>query len=189
MRAFLYSRVRMRLNKRGQPECESAPSLARQRVPVNANWRGILGSMESAAKLAAVRRGFELFHAGDLDTLFAEVFHPDVDYSGDAEVSTLAGYPPEAHGTAGVRSVWEAFFAMFDEVHLSEVELISGEGDSVFGRAHMLTRGGVSEVPIDAPFYFAWELRDGRWRFMSAKLDQDEAAAALHEWCEGERPA
>ena len=141
---------------------------------------------EPAAKLATVRRGFELFNAGDLDTLFTEVFHPEVDYSGDPEVSALAGSPVEVHGIAGVRAVWEAFFAMFDEVHLSEVELFPGGGDSVFGRAQLISRGGASEVPIDARFHFAWELRDGRWRFLSAKLDEDEAAAALKEWSESE---
>jgi hypothetical protein len=44
-------------------------------------------------------------------------------------------------------------------------------------------------VPIDAPFYFAWELREGRWSFMSAMFDQALAAAALQEWSEGEGPA
>jgi class 3 adenylate cyclase len=106
---------------------------------------------EPAAKLETVRRGFELFNTGNLDTLFAQVFHPDVDYSGDPRVSALAGFPADAKGVEEVRAVWAAFFAMFDEVHLSEVELTSGEGDSVFGRAHLLTRGGASEVPIDAP--------------------------------------
>jgi ketosteroid isomerase-like protein len=139
----------------------------------------------ASRKLELVRRGFELFNAGDLDTLFAEVFHPDVDYSGDPEVSALAGFPVEAHGIAGVRAVWEAFFAMFDEVHLSEVELTSGDGGTVFGRAHMIARGGASTVPIDAPFHFAWELRDGRWRFLAAKLDEGEAGAAMRAWRPG----
>ena len=141
---------------------------------------------EPAAKLETVRRGFELFNTGDLDTLFAQVFHPDVDYSGDPRVSALAGFPADAKGVEEVRAVWAAFFAMFDEVHLSEVELTSGEGDSVFGRAHLLTRGGASEVPIDAPFHFTWEVRDGRWRFMSAMLVQGEVAA-LEAWRDGER--
>lgn len=137
---------------------------------------------ESAAKLATVRRGFALFNAGDMETLYTEVFHPDIDYSGDPDISALAGFPVEAHGVEAVRAVWEAFFGMFDEIHLSEVEVFSGEGDSVFGRAHMVARGGASEVPIDAPFHFTWELCDGRWRFLSTKLDEGAAAAALREF-------
>lgn len=88
----------------------------------------------------------------------------------------------DVSGGDGVGAVWEAFFAMFDEVRLSEIELTAGEGDHVFGSAHMLTRGGSSEVPIDVAFHFAWVVRNGRWRFLAAKLDCDAMLAALREW-------
>jgi ketosteroid isomerase-like protein len=134
------------------------------------------------ADLAVVRRGFELFNSGDLKTLFTETFDPEISYRGDAQVSALAGFPTNAEGVDGVRAVWEGFFAMFDEVRLTEVELSAEGGDTVIGSCHMVTRGGSSGIPIDAPFYFAWVLRDGRWAFMAAKLDRTETMAALRDW-------
>ncbi|HEX4625838.1 MAG TPA: hypothetical protein VH231_15425 [Solirubrobacteraceae bacterium] len=35
--------------------------------------------------LAAVQRGIDLFNAGEIDALFADVFDPDVDYAGDPD--------------------------------------------------------------------------------------------------------
>jgi hypothetical protein len=46
----------------------------------------------------------------------------------------------------------------------------------------MVAHGGSSGIPIDAPFYFAWVLHDGRWRFMAAKLDRDQVLVALRDW-------
>jgi ketosteroid isomerase-like protein len=137
------------------------------------------------ANLELVRRGFELFNEGDLDALFAEVFHPDVDYSGDPDLSALAGFPAEAHGVEAVRAVWEAFFAIFDEIQLTELDAVPGEGDEVFASAHMITQGGTSEVPIDPRLHFAFEVSAGRWRFLSAKLDRTAAVAALRAWQAG----
>ena len=135
--------------------------------------------------MAAVQRGFDLFNAGDLATVVEELLDPDIDYQGDPDVSALAGYPVDSKGSEAVGAVWEAFFAMFDHVQLSEIALEAGEDDRVLGSCHMVARGGSSEVPIDAPFHFAWVVRDGRWRFMTAKLDRDATLTALEDWREG----
>jgi hypothetical protein len=134
------------------------------------------------ADFAAVRRGFELFNSGDLETLFGEVFDPQISYRGDPQISALAGFPTDAEGVEGVRAVWEGFFAMFDEVRLADVELATEGKATVIGSCHMVTRGGSSGIPIDAPFYLAWVLRNGRWAFMAAKLDLEQTLAALREW-------
>jgi ketosteroid isomerase-like protein len=137
------------------------------------------------ADIAAVRRGFELFNSGDLHTLFAQIFDPEISYRGDPQISALAGFPTDTEGIAGVRAVWEGFFAMFDEVKLTEVELSAEGGQTVLGSCHMVTQGGTSGIPIDAPFHFAWVLRGGRWAFMAAKLDRQETLAALRDWQSG----
>jgi ketosteroid isomerase-like protein len=134
------------------------------------------------ANLASIRRAFELFNAGDFDTVFADVFHPEIDYRGDPDISALAGFPTDAQGTDGVRAVWEGFFSMFDRIELNDIQLEASGDDEVLGSCHMVTQGGSSEVPIDAPFYFAWVLRDGQMRFMSAKLDRDAVLDALRTW-------
>jgi hypothetical protein len=46
----------------------------------------------------------------------------------------------------------------------------------------MVAQGGSSGIPIDAPFHFAWVLRDDRWAFMAAKLDRDQVMVSLREW-------
>ncbi len=120
--------------------------------------------------LAAVQRGFDLFNAGDLDTLFTETFDPEIAYRGDPDISALAGFPTDAEGAIAVRAVWEAFFGMFDEIQLTEIELTLENEHTVLGRCHMVARGGWSGIPIDVPFHFAWVLRDGRWAFMAAQV-------------------
>ncbi len=140
-------------------------------------------------RLAVVRRGFELFNAGELEALFAQVFHPEVDYSGDPDISALTGFPVDASGTDAVRAVWEAFFAMFEEARVSDVELSSAEGDVVFGSGHMVARGGASDVPIDARFHFAWVIRDGRWRYLAVKTDRDLVLDSLRQWQAGRWPS
>jgi ketosteroid isomerase-like protein len=137
------------------------------------------------ADLAVVRRGFELFNSGDLETLFAETFDPKISYRGDPKISALAGFPTDAEGVEAVRAVWEGFFEAFDQIQLDDIEL-SAEGDAtVIGSCHMVTHGGSSGIPIDAPFHFAWVLRGGRWAFMAAKLDREQTLAALKEWQSG----
>ena len=121
----------------------------------------------SSDQLRAIERGFDLFNSGDLETLFSETFDPEISYRGDPDISALAGFPTDAEGVDGVRAVWEGFFAMFDQVQLTEVELAPEDEETVLGSCHMVTQGGSSGIPIDAPFYFAWVLRDGRWAFMA----------------------
>ena len=138
--------------------------------------------MASEGDLASVRRGFELFNAGNLDELVGEVLHPEINYHGDPEISVLTGLPVEVKGAEQVRRVWESFFAMFDDVGMSALELEAGPNGRVVGSCRMSARGGASEVPIDAPFHFAWVVRDGRWRFMAAKLRREGIETALADW-------
>jgi hypothetical protein len=137
--------------------------------------------------LAVVQRSFELFNDGDRETIFEEIFDCDIDYAGDPDISALAGSPTDLRGIEAVRSVWTSFFEMFDEVHLSEIEFEEiGPGQAV-GSAHMVARGGSSDIPIDAPFYFAWAVSGGRQKFMTAKLDRAAALAALADHVAGRR--
>ena len=145
------------------------------------------GGRRAAATLAPIRRSFELFNAGDLETIFDEIFDRDIDYSGDPDISALAGSPVDLRGIDAVRSVWRSFFEMFDEIRLSEVEFEEmGPGPAV-GRAHLVARGGSSDVPIDALFHFAWAVRGGRETFMAAKLDRAAPLAALADHVAGRR--
>jgi hypothetical protein len=44
--------------------------------------------------------------------------------------------------------VWTAFFEMFDEVHLSGIQIEEIASGQAVGSAHMIARGGSSEIPI-----------------------------------------
>jgi ketosteroid isomerase-like protein len=139
------------------------------------------------ATLALIRRSFELFNAGDLESVFDEIFDPDIDYAGDPDISALAGSPVDMRGIDAVRTVWTAFFEMFDEVHLSAIEVEEIGPGQAMGSAHMVARGGSSDVPIDATFHFAWAVRGGRETFMAAKLDRAATLAALADHVAGRR--
>jgi hypothetical protein len=145
------------------------------------------GRQGTAATLAPIQRSFELFNAGDLETIFDELFDGNIDYSGDPDISALAGSPTDLHGIEAVRSVWTSFFEMFDEVQLSEIEFEEIAPGQAVGRARMVARGGSSDVPIDAPFHFAWVTRAGRQTFMAAKLDRAATLAALADHVAGLR--
>ncbi len=136
---------------------------------------------DTEATLDVIRRSFELFNGGETETLLAEMFDRDVRYSADAEISALVGSPIEIRGVDAVREMWSSFFEMFDEVRLTEIEFAEASPGRVVGSAHMVTRGGSSETPVDAPFYFAFAVRDRRLTFMAAKLDRDATVAALEE--------
>jgi hypothetical protein len=145
------------------------------------------GGRRASATLAPIRRSFELFNAGDLETVLDEIFDRDIDYSGDPDISALAGSPVDLRGIDAVRSVWTSFFEMFGEVHLSEIEFEEIAPGQAVGRARMVARGGSSDVPIDAPFHFAWVVRGGRETFMAAKLDRADTLAALADHVAGRR--
>ena len=83
--------------------------------------------------------------------------------------------------------MWRAFFEIFDEVQISDIELEEIAPGQVVGSAHMVARGGSSGVPIDAPYYFAWVVRDGRQSFLAAKLDRAASRAALADHLAGRR--
>jgi ketosteroid isomerase-like protein len=134
---------------------------------------------ETEATMDLIRRSFELFNADEADTLFADLFDPDVRYSADPQISALVGSPTEIRGIDAVRETWRAFFEVFDNVQLTEIEFEEASPGRAIGSAHMVTRGGSSETPVDAPFYFAFAIRDGRLTFMAAKLDRDATVAAL----------
>ena len=136
----------------------------------------------SEADLVSIRHGLELFNAGDFETLYRDVFHAEIDFHGDPQISVLTGLPVLRKGAEQVRGAWEAFFAMFDDLELTDVELEPNPDGIVLGSCRMIARGGASEVPTDAMFHLAWVLRDGRWRFLAAKLDRDEVERALADW-------
>jgi SnoaL-like protein len=139
--------------------------------------------------LPSIRRSFELFNSGRADAIFEEIFDPDIDYSGDPDIGALAGSPAELRGAAAVRSLWQSFFEMFDEVRISDIELEEIAPGQVLGSGHMIARGGSSAVPIDATFHFAWVVdpEDGRQKFLAAKLDPDAPRAALADHLAGRR--
>jgi hypothetical protein len=139
--------------------------------------------------LPSIRRSFELFNSGRVDVVFDEIFDPDIDYSGDPDIGALAGWPSELRGAEAVRSLWQSFFEMFDEVRISDIELEEIAPGQVLGSGHMIARGGTSAVPIDATFHFAWvvDAGDGRQKFLAAKLDPDAPRAALADHLAGRR--
>jgi hypothetical protein len=145
------------------------------------------GGRRAGATLAPIRRSFELFNAGDLETVLDEIFDRDIDYSGDPDISALAGSPVDLRGIDAVRSVWTSFFEMFGELHLSEIQFEEIAPGQAVGRARMVARGGSSDVPIDAHFHFAWVVRGGKETFMAAKLDRAATLAALADHVAGRR--
>lgn len=144
--------------------------------------------MSATDSFASIRRSFELFNAGRMDAIFDEIFDPDIDYAGDPDIGALVGLPPDLRGADAVRPLWKAFFEIFDEVQISDIELEEIAPGQVLGSGHMIARGGSSAVPIDTTFHFAWVVRDdGRQTFLASNLDREAPRAALADHLAGRR--
>ncbi len=114
----------------------------------------------SQENLAVVRRGYELYEAGDLEGV-ADLF------SDAAEVADAGGLGVTG-SAAGTRSGPEGFLRAneealeaFDEYRVETAEFIDA-GEAVVVPVRISGRGRASGVPLDARLTHLWVLREGK---------------------------
>ncbi len=108
-----------------------------------------------------MRRGFAAFSRGDWDGLLAEI-DPEIEWH---LVFELPDLPPDKkvfHGHDELRTLFDAFRSVWDELTL-EVEEILHEGDDLLIlRVLFQGRGGASGIEVDRHLFLVQELRGGK---------------------------
>ena len=117
--------------------------------------------------VALLRRGYELFAAGDFDALL-ELVADDV-------VVERPGGQPALHGRAEYRAFLEP--DAFESQRFEPLEFVEN-GDRVLVRVHSHARGAGSGVEWDEEWFHVWTMRDGRGAHLVATTDEAEARLA-----------
>ena len=126
----------------------------------------------SQQNVEAVRRAWEAFNRGDLDSFFADVA-AEVEFVEDPafpEAAVFRGREQIATYLAGFQE------AMAD--HRFEVEELRDLGDRVLALVHETARGTSSGADVDQRPAFLYEFRDGLIVRVRAYLDRAEGLAA-----------
>jgi ketosteroid isomerase-like protein len=118
-----------------------------------------------------VRAGFEAFERGDMTALFDMLADDLVVYRADPDDTTYHG--KEGFLTATVD--WTEGFSEWEVVP----KTFTDAGHFVIAHVRQIARGEASGVPLDSPWWFLFEVRDGtvrRLSFYSREADALEAA-------------
>lgn len=124
----------------------------------------------SAEGVEVVKRLFEAFNRGDVETVVAS-FGPDCEVYEPREVPDTPADGFRGHD--GIRQ-WMANLHDTGGVSFDPVELTS-EGDIVFSEWIGRGTGQSSGVPIEWPTFAVAEVDDGKVRWLRAFLGRDEA--------------
>jgi ketosteroid isomerase-like protein len=118
-----------------------------------------MSSERQRENLEAVRRGYELFNAGDLEGIIGTC-HEDVDVYIPTEAAPIAG---TYRGHDGYRKWFSEWLESFDE-YTAEVREIEPIGERhVVTLAHQSARGKGSGVPVRMDRGNLFEVRDGKF--------------------------
>ena len=127
--------------------------------------------------LETMKRGFESFSRGDLDSSLA-VIDEDVEWH---VAFPLPDLPPEKtvyRGHDEVRVLWSAFRSVWDELTLDVEEVLYDQGGLLIVRALFTGKGGASGAEVSRVLFYVQELRDGRLTKIRPFETAEEAFAA-----------
>jgi ketosteroid isomerase-like protein len=134
----------------------------------------------SAQNVEVVRRAWQAFNRGDLETFLADAAD-DVEFEEDPAF-------PEAAVFRGREEIL-TYLAGFQEAmaeHRFEVDELRDLGDRVLALLHETARGTNSGVDVDQRPAFLYEFRDGVIVRVRAYLDRAEGLAAVGAAVDGE---
>ena len=129
----------------------------------------------SQENVAIVRRAFDAYTGGDLDTVFA-LCAEDIVITQAAEVP---GVSPQQRGHDGVLEAFGAWPEQWDDFEIEIERIVADPGEHVVVATQQSGRGKQSGVRVEAEFTFVFTVRDGKiaeWRIFVA---EGEALAAI----------
>jgi uncharacterized protein len=129
----------------------------------------------SQENVAVVRRAFDAYWAGDLQTVLA-LCAEDILITQAPEVP---GVPPQQRGHAGVLEAFGLWPEQWDDFRIEIERIVADPGDHVVVATRQSGRGKHSGVEVVGEFTFVFAIRDGRiseWRIF---VQESQALAAL----------
>ena len=129
--------------------------------------------MPESGDVARLRRGYEAFNRGDLETVLRDV-SPEVELRDRDEIPDPGVY----RGLEAAREVLARNRAEFEGYRVDPEEFIE-LSEHIVVVARQSGRGRTSGAEVAGTIVHAWHLRDGRVLGMRAFSDRDEALAAL----------
>jgi ketosteroid isomerase-like protein len=129
----------------------------------------------SEENVAIIRRAFDAYTAGDIDTVLSLCDEQIV----ITQAPEVPGVPPEQHGHDGVIEAFGLWPEQWDDFQIEILRIVADPGDHVVVATRQRGRGKDSGVEVVGDFTFAFAVRDGKiaeWRIF---LHEDQAKAAL----------
>ena len=128
----------------------------------------------SRENVELTRRGYEAFARRDLDAVFEEFMHPEIEAHDPPEIPDAAIH----RGREAVRRDWEEIYELFEDFSI-DVEKSFDRGDEVLVLLRYRGRGSESGVEVEAPMAHVWTIRDGKAVRLRQFLDRAEALEAV----------
>ena len=125
--------------------------------------------------MAIIRRAFDAYTAGDIETVLS-LCDEDIVITQAPEVP---GVPPQQRGHDGVIEAFGLWPEQWDDFRVELVRVVADRGDHVVVTTRQSGRGKQSGVEVVGDFTFAFTVREGRiteWRIF---VHEDQAVAAL----------
>jgi ketosteroid isomerase-like protein len=114
----------------------------------------------SQENVEIVRRGYELFAAGDLEAV-AELFADDAQLPGAGGLGIAGTAASTYYGPEGFLRGIEEALESFEDYHVEPEEFIHA-GDSVVVPVRISGRGRASGAPLETRLAHVWVFRNGK---------------------------
>jgi ketosteroid isomerase-like protein len=127
------------------------------------------------ANIALIRRAFEAYTAGDIETVLG-LCSEDIVITQAPEVPGVA---PQQHGHDGVMEAFGLWPEQWDDFHIEIEGIVADPGEYVAVKTRQSGRGKQSGVEVVGEFTFVFAVRDGKiaeWRIF---VDEGQAMTAL----------
>jgi ketosteroid isomerase-like protein len=127
-------------------------------------------SSSVSGRLADVRRGIELWNAGDWGAALEQI-DPDVEWRTSED---LPGFDPVYHGHAGVRRFWAAWVETWESMRI-DIEQMSARDADIWVLARFQARGR-DGLEVDQPvaFQFTADRESGLLRRFTSYWNRDD---------------
>jgi uncharacterized protein len=129
--------------------------------------------MPESRDVRRLRRGYEAFNRGDLETVLRDVSR-EIEIRDRDEIPDPSVY----HGLQAAREVLVRNAAEFEDYRIEPEEFIE-VGEHIVVVARQSGRGRTSGAEVAGTIVHVWHLREGRVLGMRAFSERDQALAAL----------
>jgi ketosteroid isomerase-like protein len=127
-------------------------------------------------RVELVRRGFEAYETGDLETLF-DILDPEIEVYSPPEVANAGTY----HGVEGWRRWAQQWNEAWDEFRQEPIGIEPIGERHVVTDVHQTARGRRSGLELEQVATYVYEVRDGRAVYLAVHFDGERARAAARE--------